>query len=141
MRVYLAHPVSDYGTPRQAKMLALLAGAGHTVENPDAPSHQEGYRQHGMEYFTNLVETCDGLAFSRFADGTIGAGVAKEIERALTRRMPIWDVTGGNTMFSTGEWMPAPVLSVEDTRAMLKALMEPEDECPDCGKVDCEINH
>lgn len=141
MKIYLAHPVSDYGSPQQAKMLALLAGAGHTVENPDAAWHQNGYRQHGMGYFTDLVETCDGLAFARFPDGTIGAGVAKEIERALTRRMPIWDVTGGVTMFSTGEWMPAPVLSVEDTRDMLKALMEPMDECPDCSTPDCQVNH
>lgn len=47
MKIYLAHPVSDYRTPRQAKALTLVTAAGHTIENPDTPWHQDGYRQHG----------------------------------------------------------------------------------------------
>src|SRR5690606_11353674 len=91
-KVYFAHPVSDYGTALQAAVLKELASSWHEVENPDSPQHQEGYRQHGMAYFEAIAATCDALAYLRFRDGTIGAGVAKEIAAAARAGRPIFEV-------------------------------------------------
>ena len=120
MRVYLAHPISDYGTERQARALALMRSEGWEIENPDLPHHARAYEKHGMQYFTEVVEDCDGLAFLRFPDGSIGAGVAKEIETALRRGLTVWDASSGK-LVSIGTMMPYPVLSVQETRELVAA--------------------
>ena len=120
MKCYLAHPVTDYGgSERQKRAIAAIEARGWTVENPDSQVHQEAYKQHGMAHFLEVVEGCDALAFLRFTTGEIGAGVAKEIERALQLRLSVFDASGGD-LKSIGEMMPFPVLSVEDTRALLR---------------------
>lgn len=119
MRFYLAHPVSDYGgTPRQVAASKLIEDAGHTVENPDQPIHQQAYKAHGMDHFIEVVEGCDALAFLRFADGSIGAGVGKEIEAALRAGIPVYDASDGR-LEPTGLMIPEGILSVEETRAKL----------------------
>lgn len=119
MRIYLAHPISDYGTPRQADAVAQLEARGFEVVNPDAPEHQEGYRQRGMDYFTNLVRGCGALAFLRFPGGSIGAGVAKEIQTALDMRLPVYDMDRGFADFLG--FALQSVLSVGQTRSKIKA--------------------
>lgn len=120
MKVYLAHPVSEYGSERQRKIVAVIEASGRTVENPDRPYHQAGYKEHGMRYFEDLVCNCDELAFLRFPDGAIGAGVAKEIEAALRSGMRVYDASGGALAAIDG-MMPEPVLSVEETRDRLRS--------------------
>jgi hypothetical protein len=71
-----------------------------------------------MLHFVEVVEDCDGLAFLRFKDGTIGAGVAKEIETALRRGLLVWDASSGE-LVSIGTMMPTPILTVEETRAAI----------------------
>lgn len=115
MRIYLAHPITDYGTERQEKAIALIGAMGWQVENPDQQHHAKAYQEHGMQHFVDLVEDCDGLAFLRFQGGDIGAGVAKEIETALRRGLMVWDISSGK-MENIGTMMPFPVLSVEETR-------------------------
>lgn len=121
MRVYLAHPISYYdGTPTQVAAVKAINERGWQVENPDQPHHQAGYKERGMDHFIDVVQNCDGLAFIRFPDGAIGAGVAKEIEAALRQRKPLYDATSGQLTIQ-GEMMPFPVLSVEETRARITA--------------------
>lgn len=121
MRVYLAHPVTDYGSHRQARAIDFLRANGWQVENPDQPHHASAYRSHGMEHFTEVVADCDGLGFLRFPDGSIGAGVALEIETALRRGLFVWDLSSGR-LESVGTMMPAPILSVDETRTMIATL-------------------
>lgn len=118
MRIYLAHPITDYGTPRQAEAIAALEARGFQVVNPDAPEHEAGYRQQGMAYFTNLVEACGALAFLRFPGGSIGAGVAKEIQAALGLRLPVYDMDRGFDDFLG--FALQSVLSVGQTRSKIK---------------------
>lgn len=117
--VYLAHPVSDYGGPRQLMAVAAILARGFKVENPDQPHHQAAYRTHGMDHFREVVAACDGLAFLRFPCGGIGAGVAKEIETALRLGLPVWEVKGVE-LVPVGTMMPFPILTVEETRSRLK---------------------
>lgn len=48
MKVYFAHPITDYGTARQRAAIKTLTDAGHTVENPDQPHHGTAYKEHGI---------------------------------------------------------------------------------------------
>ena len=130
MRCYLAHPVTDYGgSDRQLAAVTAINRIGWEVENPDHSMHQEAYRQHGMQHFLDVVEDCDALAFLRFPDGYVGAGVAKEIECALRRGLDVFDVSEGH--LEPVDMMPEQILTVEQTRAKiahLKAsLLTPED--------------
>lgn len=124
MKIYFAHPVSEYGTPFQAAVLKELASSWHQVESPDAPHHQEGYRQHGMAYFEGVIAGCDALAYLRFPDGTIGAGVAKEIASAAGDGKPIFEVRlhQGAIHITASAPKPGPVLTVEQTRLKLGRL-------------------
>lgn len=119
MKIYFAHPVTDYGGPRQAAAIVMLERSGYVVENPDQPNHQAGYKLGGMDYFMRIVEGCDALAYLRFPDGSIGAGVGKEILAAQLAGIPVYDIGYGEL---TPDDDPAPVLSVDETRALLAEL-------------------
>ncbi|TGQ19267.1 hypothetical protein [Mesorhizobium sp. M00.F.Ca.ET.217.01.1.1] len=121
MRMYLAHPVTDYGTKRQADAVSLIHANGWAVENPNQPHHEAAYKQYGMAHFAEVVEGCDGLAFLRFPSGAIGAGVAREVETALRCCLPVWDVSGGK-LVGIGTMMPFPVLTVDETRALIAEI-------------------
>lgn len=121
MNIYFAHPITDYGTERQASAIAAIEeylGDAWQVENPDQPHHQVGYSEEGMLYFERLAASCDAIAFMRFPDGSIGAGVGKEIDAAQGSGRAVYEYFGGDLHAVYG--MPTPILSVEDTRAAIK---------------------
>lgn len=120
MNVYFAHPITDYGTEREVSAVNVIEGAGWQVENPNQPHHQAGYDAGGMQYFERLSAACDALVFMRFPDGSIGAGVGKEIDAARGAGKPIFELFGGRIHSVDGT--PTPVLSVEDTRATIQRL-------------------
>lgn len=124
MKCYLAHPVTDYGgSERQLSAVAAIEAKGWVVETPDLPIHQDAYRQHGMQHFLDVVEECDALAFLPFADGYIGAGMAKEIEHAMRRGLKVFEVSEGN--LAPVDMMPECLLTVEQTRAKIAYLRAP----------------
>lgn len=118
---YFAHPITDYGTPRQSDALSAIKANGWTVENPDAPEHAEAYKSHGMHYFIELVGKCDCLCFMRFPDGEIGAGVAKEITAAFDAGKLVFEFIASHVPLQAVHAMPT-ALSVEDTRALIARL-------------------
>lgn len=128
MRIYLAHPVTDYGTERQAAAIAALrrywaeerANQPLEIENPDQPHHQEGYDREGMDYFKKVVESCDRLAFMRFPDGSIGAGVGREIRWGLLSCFAVYELFD-DWLYQVQD-MPTPILTVEHTRAKLAEI-------------------
>lgn len=83
--IYFAHPVSLYDTPFEAKLEQLIKKAfpEYEIENPNTKLHARGYEKEGMKYFTTLCKDLQAICFTTFADGTIGAGVAREIETFL----------------------------------------------------------
>ena len=117
MRIYFAHPITDYGTGRERRTLDDLTAQGWYVENPNHPQHQDGYERDGMAYFQRLAASCDALVFVRFPNGAIGAGVGKEIDAAQGNRIPVYEWFDGETDSVYG--MPTPVLTVEETRALI----------------------
>jgi hypothetical protein len=119
MRCYLAHPVTDYGrSVRQLLAIAAIRVRGWTVENPDTPDHTEAYKNLGMAHFAFVVQGCQSLAFLRFPNKKIGAGVGKEIAAALWAGIPVYDVETMERYYA----MPAGILTVEETRAEIAAI-------------------
>lgn len=121
MHCYFAHPVTSYNTPEEAAAIAAIQARGWSVVNPNSPAHEAEYKRQGMGYFFALVDTCDVLTFMRFPNGAIGAGVGGEIDRACARGTPIFEAKGRFLWASPADdrW---PVLSIEDTRALIKRL-------------------
>lgn len=94
-RVYYAHPVSLYGTKQEDRDVSTLINLGFEVVNPNHAIHQDGYERSGMIYFTELVRSCDALAFRAFPDGSIGAGIVYEIGDAERLQKPVFELPVG----------------------------------------------
>lgn len=114
MKIYYAHPITTYNTDSEGADLHDLARLGFSdVLNPNAPEHDAGYKQHGMEYFMGLVDECDALAYRAFPDGSIPAGVYKEMARAVSAGKPVFELQPSTYQ---------RVLTVADTRKKLIEL-------------------
>jgi hypothetical protein len=125
-KLYFAHPKSDFGgTDRQLTALSAIKDAFFLndvdIINPDEDGHQRGYADYGMDYFGDIIRSkCNSLAFLRFPNGGIGAGVAREVATALAHGLAVFEVFEGRIYPTLS--MPGPILSVEDTRATLRSL-------------------
>ena len=123
---YFAHPITMYKTPVESAINKEFEARypGVHVENPDQPQHTEGYKQQGMDYFVQLCNKQDGVFFSSFADGTIGAGVAKEVVSFLDRKADVVYFDPKSHEFvpltQPADLEKFPVLSADDTRAHIR---------------------
>ena len=111
MRCYYARAISLYKTPQSARDISTLTAMGFDVVDPDTPEHSAGYDSRGMDYFVDLVRSCDVLAFRATPDGRIPAGVAKEIRTAEQRGYPVVELPGG---------FERRTMSVDETREYLR---------------------
>lgn len=118
-KVYYAHCIALYDTKQEERDVAMLKTLGFEVLNPNMPEHQIGCRKYKdgsknvMEYFTDLVRTCDVLAFRGLPTLEIPAGVAKEINTAILSEIPVIELPS-----RTGK----RGLSIEDTRAYIREV-------------------
>jgi hypothetical protein len=126
VRIYYAHPISDYHTSyeeatvdRVVHALKFLTGKVPCIENPNLPIHQEGYHARGMDHFMDVIDRCDGCVFDSFPDGIIGSGVAMEVKRFLDQSKPVWQITGLLGLELIRQ-LPACVATRETTREMSK---------------------
>ncbi|MEC7705360.1 MAG: hypothetical protein VYE61_02390 [Pseudomonadota bacterium] len=80
--IYFAHPMCDYGTEREAKIIKFLEAEGYHVVNP--ADHQQAYDDwlespaftgERMKFWTNMAMSCDECAFIAFADDLNAEGV------------------------------------------------------------------
>lgn len=109
MKVYYAHSMSIYNTPQEQRDIDLLESIGFEVVNPNKEIHNQGYKDQGMQYFVELVNECDIIAFRAHPDGSIPAGVAKEIDT-------------GKPVIELPSMVSMRVLSVDQTRQYLKEV-------------------
>ena len=142
IRVYFAHPMDTYNTileeycieelkrvfSKQSERMVSDKVAVHIeyeIVNPNTEEHQKGAKEGGMEYFKNIVLSCDEIVALPFPDETIGAGVGKELLWAEEAGMKC-SVFGLHayrinlTSKQTVSTFHMPILSVEETRAKLK---------------------
>ena len=126
-KYYFAHPVSDYGTAFEAKLMDALTGLGFSLENPNQPHHQAGYAKQGMDYFlSDVLFECTGCIFLPFPGGLVGSGVAMEVEHFLDRRLQVLEVgrdPGIGTYILTCDSLPdSRILTRDETKGVLRML-------------------
>ena len=114
MKIYYARPISLYGSKQEERdLLELKKIHNADIVNPDKKELAERYKIEGMDVFLQAVTDCDALTFRSFQDGSISAGVAKEIDKAKEL---------GKLVFELPTITSKRILSVEDTREYLKLL-------------------
>lgn len=127
--VYFAHPINTYGTDLERALLRSIAEKfnGDIIVNPGSPKHQakfQAYMASGakeMDYWMELVRTCDTCVLLAFLDGMIGAGVYKEVSERHAHACPVWEIKSDGTFYT---WAPNPArrLTVDETRTRIFML-------------------
>jgi hypothetical protein len=95
MRVFYSHPIKLYGTDAERRAIALIGKrfAGYEIVDPSADeSARAGERE--TEYYLGLVDSCDCLVFSRHF-GYVTRGVKPEVEHALSKGKPVYELRDG----------------------------------------------
>lgn len=114
--IYFARPTALYDTPADIRGYSVLISAGYRIVDPNSPLHQFGYCLNGMAWFLNLIEDdADALAYMTYPDGSVGAGVAREILEAHLHGLPVFRIVDRELIPETD--MPARILSIAQTRA------------------------
>lgn len=96
-RCYYAHTMLSYNSTIEAFDIQLLTSLGFEVINPNTDEFilgsKEYVRMFGksrvMEYFKNIVTTCDIIAFRGLPNGKILSGISAELMAALQNEIPI----------------------------------------------------
>lgn len=142
-RLYFAHPISQYDTALEARIIHELAVNNIEVVNPSDKSIAadfEAYRAANpgnyMQFFKDLCATCNAVAFTAFEDSLaaesvpsvgrrVGAGVWLEVNTFFERRLPVFYVNvnanGDFSLRQIEDWDGFTCLTVDQTRALLRA--------------------
>ena len=96
MKLYYSHAMPLYGTIIEKNEKKQILETIPFVEIVDPGSYQDNpeKRLGGMNYCLKLVDECDAVAFSRFK-GEITAGVGKEVNYAISRNVPVYEIKEG----------------------------------------------
>jgi hypothetical protein len=110
MRVFYAHPMKLYGTGAETMEIALIEKrfAGCEIVDPSAlQSNAEPGRE--TEYYMGLVDSCDCLVFSRLF-GSVTEGVKPEVEHALSKGKPVYELRDGRFILFNGPVANLPIV-------------------------------
>lgn len=112
-RVYYSHAMPLYGTKEEKVERNHILKNMPEVEIVDPGSFQDNpeKRLGGMEYCLRIVEKCHGVVFTRFL-GKITAGVGKEVNHAIKKKIPVHELKDGKLKKVT---KPVKYLSREET--------------------------
>lgn len=111
MKIYYAHCIAIYNTNQEQRDLETLRQLGFEPVNPNEPAHEDGYNHCGMDYFLKFVGLCDAVVFRAMPDGSIPAGVAKEVG---------WFIKAGKPVIELPSCITRRALGVESTREALR---------------------
>lgn len=110
--------MATYGTEientEKQQILQNLPNA--TLVDPGSYRDNPKKLNDGIGYCLNLVEKCDALSFTRFS-GKITAGVGLEINHALTKNKPVYELKKGKLRIVK---KPVKHLSRDDTNALYR---------------------
>lgn len=121
-KIYYAHTMTTYYSQEETDAVELLESMGYEVVNPSDKKIVEGFELfkknnpsgNSMDYFLDVVKTCDLLAFSAVDGDKLTSGVVKEVLYALDIKMPVIEI---HTIDSLN---PKRFMSLEKTREYLK---------------------
>jgi len=102
-----------YGTEAERAQLTALARRlpYYVIVDPGGLQSHADKSNDGMRYFFRVIDHCDALVFSRLS-GEITAGVGLEVNHALTRLIPVYELGYEKILKITG---PVTFLSREET--------------------------
>lgn len=86
--VYVAHPLTSYGTDHEARALAALARRLPEVELVN-PATRYGTNVQWLTDWPHLVRSLAGLVVVAAVDGTVGTGVLREVTDCLFIGVPV----------------------------------------------------
>lgn len=112
-KIYYARCISLFDTPIDNRNIELIKNLGFNIIDPNCDECSEGYSKYGMEYFKTKIKECDIVMFFSLPDGSIPAGVAKEIDYANKYNKLVIEIPS-NIIRRT--------LNVEETRLYLKEI-------------------
>jgi hypothetical protein len=110
MRVFYSHPMKLYGTDAERTEVALIEKrfVGSEIVDPSADQATSGQaRETG--YYLGLVDSCDCLVFSRFF-GYVTEGVRPEVEHALSKGKPVYELRDGRFIPVSGPVANLPIV-------------------------------
>jgi len=102
MRVFYSHPMKLYGSAAERREIRLIEQRFVGCEVVDPSAHQARAEQgRETEYYLRLVDSCDCLVFSRHY-GYVTEGVKPEVDHALSKGMPVYELRDGRFITVTG---------------------------------------
>jgi hypothetical protein len=113
MKIYYAHPMVIYNSLQEERDLDLIKRLFPDAEifNPNNPTTQEECKGE-MEYFYNIVRTCDLIVFRGLPNMKIPAGVWGEIQCGIENTIPSIELP----------CLTERKMSVEDTRQFMRDI-------------------
>jgi len=125
MKYYFAHPVTIYNTRKESVIIDMINKTGFLSNpwtlNPNSEYHEQFYKKEGMDYFLKLVDECDSLVIYPFEDSTIGAGIAKEAQRAFDTKKRVYFINPSD--FRMEEiYELKNILTVEETHEKIQQI-------------------
>jgi len=95
MRVFYSHPIKLYGSGAEKREISLIEKRFVGCEIVDPSAHQSSAEPgRETEYYLGLVDGCDCLVFSR-SFGYVTEGVKKEVDYALSKGKPVYELREG----------------------------------------------
>lgn len=93
LKIYYAHAKCIYGTKHEEKERNKINKMFLSAKIIDPSSYEniDEKRERGMDFCLELVEKSDLLIFTRLL-GKITSGVGKEINHALSKRIPVFEL-------------------------------------------------
>jgi hypothetical protein len=102
MRVFYSHPMKTYGTAAERRELSFIEKRfpGYEVVDPSALRPSAALEKE-TEFYLSLVDSCDCLVFSRLY-GYVTEGVKPEVEHALVKGKPVYELRDGKFIAVAG---------------------------------------
>lgn len=99
-----------YGSASEKREIKLIEQrfAGYELVDPSAlrPDAEPGRE---TEFYLRLVDSCDCLVFSRYF-GNVTEGVKPEVEHALSKGKPVYEIRDGRFITVTGPVANLPMI-------------------------------
>ena len=109
VRVFYSHPKKLYGTAAEKREVSLIEARfpGCDLVNPreSRPAPEPGGE---TEYYLRMIDSCDCLVFSRHY-GYVTEGVRPEVDHALARGIPVFEVSDGRVAEVRGQVSNLPI--------------------------------
>lgn len=100
LKCYYAHTMLSYGSTIEDEDIKLLERLGFEVINPSSPEIVQACsnfiknfgKTNVMEFFAEIINSCDVVAFRSLPDGKILSGIVAEIQHALNNDIPVIEI-------------------------------------------------